>query len=156
MLSYIVRRLMWTPILLLFVSAIVFTLGHYGPGDPVQIQLGQHFTEERAERIRESRGLNDPVAQQYLRYVWNALQGDFGESTQFQGRGVTELLGPKLKVSAQLFLAAALITIGIGVPLGFYTALKQGSWQDPTIVSGSLVLDAMPVFLTAPFLIIIF
>jgi peptide/nickel transport system permease protein len=156
MLAYIVRRLMWTPILLLFVSAIVFTLGHYGPGDPVQIQLGQHFTEERAERIRESRGLNDPVAQQYLRYVWNALQGDFGESTQFQGRGVTELLGPKLKVSAQLFLAAALITIGFGVPLGFYTALKQGSWQDPTIVSGSLVLDAMPVFLTAPFLIIIF
>jgi peptide/nickel transport system permease protein len=156
MLTYIVRRLLWAPVLLLTVAAIVFALGHYGPGDPVQIQLGQHFTEERADRIRESRGLNDPVYEQFGRYVWNALRWDFGESNQFQNRGVAELLGPKLKVSAQLFLAASLITIGLGVPLGFYTALKQGSWQDPTIVSGSLVLDAMPVFLTAPYLIIVF
>jgi peptide/nickel transport system permease protein len=156
MLAYIVRRLMWTPILLLIVSAIVFTLGHYGPGDPVQIQLGQHYTEERAERIRESRGLDDPVYVQYLRFVWNAAHWDFGESFQFQGRGVAELLGPKLKVSAQLFLATSLITIGIGVPLGFYTALRQGTWIDPAIVSGSLSLNAMPVFLSAPFLIIFF
>ncbi|MFP6679379.1 MAG: ABC transporter permease [Dehalococcoidia bacterium] len=156
MLAYIVRRLLWAPVLLLIVSAIVFTLGHYGPGDPVQIQLGQHYTEERAERIRDSRGLNDPVYVQFTRYVWNAMQWDFGESAQFQNRAVAELLGPKLKVSAQLFLAASLITIGLGVPLGFYAALKQGSWQDPTIVSGSLVLDAMPVFLTAPYLIIFF
>ncbi len=45
MLGYVLRRLLWTPVLLLIVSAIVFALGHYGPGDPVQIQLGQHFTE---------------------------------------------------------------------------------------------------------------
>ena len=153
MLAYIVRRMLWTPVLLLAVSAIVFTLGHYGPGDPVQIQLGQRFTEERAERLRESRGLNDPVYVQYGRYVWNALQGDFGDSFQFQGRGVSELLGPKLKVSAQLFLAASIITIGIGIPLGFYSALKQGTWIDPTVISGSLAMNAMPVFLTAPFLI---
>ncbi|MDP6823787.1 MAG: ABC transporter permease [Dehalococcoidia bacterium] len=156
MLAYIVRRLLWTPVLLLAVSAIVFALGHYGPGDPVEIQLGQHYTEEQADRLRESRGLNDPIYEQYGRYVWNAIQGDFGESFKFQGRDVAELLGPKLKVSAQLFLAASVITIGLGVPLGFYTALKQGTWLDPAIVSGSLALNAMPVFLTAPFLIMFF
>ena len=156
MLTYIVRRLLWTPVLLVIVSAIVFALGHYGPGDPVQIQLGQQFTEERAERLKESRGLNDPVYEQYGRYVWNALHFDFGESFQFQGRGVSELLGPKLKVSAQLFLAASIITIGFGVPLGYYSALKQGTWVDPAVVSSALVLYAIPVFLTAPVLIILF
>jgi ABC-type dipeptide/oligopeptide/nickel transport system permease component len=156
MLAYIIRRLLWTPFLLLAVSAFVFVLGHYGPGDPVEVQLGQHYTEEAAERLRARHGLDAPVHVQYVRYVWNALRGDFGESFQFQGRGVSELLGPKLKVSGQLFLAASVITIGVGVPLGFFSALRQGTWLDPTVVAGALMLYALPVFLTAPLLIIVF
>jgi len=156
MLAYVARRLLWTPFLLVVVSLFVFVLGQYGPGDPVEVRLGQHYTPERAERLRERLGLNDQFFVQYGRYVGNALSGDFGESYKYPGRSVTELLGPKLWVSAQLFVAAFVITVVVGVPLGFYSALKQGGWVDPAVVAFTLVMYAMPVFLTAPALIILF
>jgi ABC-type dipeptide/oligopeptide/nickel transport system permease component len=150
------RRLLWTPVLLLIVSLVVFVLGTYGPGDPVEVRLGQNYTPQAAERLREQMGLNDPVAVQWSRYVANALQGDFGESYVFQGRKVTALLGPKLWTSAQLNIAAFTITIMFGVPLGFYAAKKQGTWRDPAIVISTLALFALPVFIIAPFLIWLF
>jgi ABC-type dipeptide/oligopeptide/nickel transport system permease component len=156
MLVYITRRLLWTPVLLLAVSLFVFVLGHFGPGDPVEVQLGQHYTEEAAQRIRERLGLNDPLPVQYLRYVGNAVRGDFGNSYTYTGRSVMGLLGPKMWVSARLFMAAMIISIGIGVPLGFYAATKQGRWIDPSVVTAALILYAIPVFLTAPTLIMIF
>ncbi|MBM32461.1 MAG: hypothetical protein CL764_06375 [Chloroflexi bacterium] len=156
MFYYILRRIIWTPILLLIISLIVFIMGLYGPGDPVEVQLGQNYSEERAERIREAKGLNDPLYIQYFRYIGNALKGDFGESYKYPSKKVSELLKPKLVVSAKLFLASIFITILLGIPLGFYSALRQGSWIDPSVVALTLVLYAMPVFLIAPVLIIVF
>jgi ABC-type dipeptide/oligopeptide/nickel transport system permease component len=156
MLAYTVRRLLWTPVLLVAVSLFVFVLGEYGPGDPVEVALGQNYTEERAERLREQRGLNDPVPVRYFRYIGNAITGDFGDSFVFRGRSVSGLLGPKLWVSARLFFAGLVISVGIGVPLGFFAATRQGTWLDPAIVSVTLVLLAMPVFILAPALILLF
>ncbi|MEK9676288.1 MAG: hypothetical protein VW271_07170, partial [Chloroflexota bacterium] len=67
-----------------------------------------------------------------------------------------ELIGPRLLVSLQLNLAAAVVAFGIGLPLGFYAAKKQGTARDPAIVITMLILYAMPVFFTAPFLILFF
>lgn len=156
MLPYMARRLLWAPVLLLIVSFIVFVLGTYGPGDPVEVRLGQNYTPQAAERLREQMGLNDPVAVQWSRYVANALRGDFGESYVFQGRDVTALLGPKLLTTAQLNIAAFIITITFGVPLGFYAAKRQGTWRDPVIVISTLAFFALPVFIIAPFLIWLF
>jgi peptide/nickel transport system permease protein len=156
MLAYMVRRLLWTPVLLLSVSIVVFILGTYGPGDPVEVRLGQNYTPEAAERLREQMGLNDPVAVQWQRYVTDALRGDFGESYVFQGRTVIEILRPRLWVSAQLNFAAFLITLVFGVPLGFYAAKRQGTMKDPAVVLTTLTFFAMPVFIIAPFLIWLF
>ncbi len=156
MLAYMIRRLLWTPVLLVIVSIIVFVLGTYGPGDPVEVRLGQNYSPEAAERLREQMGLNDPVGVQWARYVWGAVRGDFGESFVFQGRSVSEILGPRLWVSAQLNLAAFLITFVFGVPLGFYAAKRQGTWKDPGVVISTLALFALPVFIIAPFLIWVF
>ena len=156
MLAYMARRLLWTPFLLLIISFIVFVLGTYGPGDPVEVRLGQNYTQEAAERLRDRLGLNDPLHEQWGRYVWNAVRGDFGKSLVFQGRSVSELLGPKLLASAQLNLAAFLITVTFGLPLGFYAAKRQGTWHDPAVVISTLSIFALPVFFTAPFLITIF
>ncbi len=156
MLAYMIRRLLWTPVLLAIVSMVVFVLGAYGPGDPVEVRLGQNYTPEAAERLREQLGLNDPIAVQWGRYVWSAIQLDFGESFVFQGRTVGEVLGPRLWVSAQLNIAAFLITVGFGLPLGFYTAKRQGTWLDPSIVLVTLALMALPVFIVAPFFIWLF
>ena len=156
MLKYIFRRIIWMPILLLLVSLIVFILGIYGPGDPIEVQLGNNYDEANAERIREKMGLNDPVLVQWIRYIGDAVRGDFGESYVFKNRDVSELLIPKLIVSAKLNLVSFLIAISLGIPLGFYAAINYGSSKDPFVVILSLIFYAMPVFFTAPLLILVF
>ena len=156
MLKYIFKRIVWMPVLLLMVSLIVFFLGVYGPGDPIEVQLGNNYDQESADRIREKMGLNDPVVIQWLNYVRKAAVGDFGESYVFKNREVSELLIPKLIVSAKLNIISFVIAIAIGTPLGFYAAVHNGTVRDPIVVIFSLVFYAMPVFFTAPFLILIF
>ncbi len=154
--AYIIRRLAWTPILLLIVALITFLLGTYGPGDPVEILQGQYNNPEAVERIREQRGLDRNVFVQYGIYVKNVLQGDLGESFKYRDRTVAELIGKRIWVSAQLGLAASIISLGLGIPLGLYTAMKQGTWIDVTTVSITLFFMSLPVFITAPVLLLTF
>ena len=154
--TYIARRLLWTPVLLLIVSFITFALGQFGPGDPVEILLGQYSDPETVQRIREQRGLDDNVAVQYTRYIFNVFQGDFGESFQYRGRSVSEILVKRVPVSAQLNLAALIISLGLGIPIGLFSALRQGTFWDTSSVAATLLAQSLPVFLTAPVMLIVF
>ena len=154
--AYVIRRLAWTPVLLLIVGLITFLLGTYGPGDPVQVLQGQYSNPEVVERIRERRGLDRNVFVQYGVYVKNLLQGDLGESFKYRDRTVAELIGKRIWVSAQLGLAASIISLSLGIPLGVYTAMKQGTWIDVTTVSITLFFMSLPVFITAPVLLLAF
>ena len=156
MAGYILRRLMWLPVILFTVSFVTFVLGRYGPGDPVQVLMGQHSNPETVERIREQRGLNDNIFVQYGRYIKNVSRGDFGESFKYRGRTVTELLKPKMWVSAQLNIAAMILSVGLGIPIGLFAALRQGSLWDTAAVMMTLSWQSVPVFLTAPGLLLIF
>lgn len=156
MAAYIIRRLAWLPVILLIVTFIAFALGRYGPGDPVQILMGQHSDPAVVQRIREQRGLNDNILVQYGRYLQDVTHGDFGESFKYRGRTVGELLKKKMWVSAQMNIAALLISVGLGVPIGLFAALKQGTVWDTAAVVATLVGQAVPVFLTAPALLLIF
>ncbi len=153
---YIARRLLWTPFLLFMVSFITFALGQFGPGDPVELLLGQYSDPDVVERIRKQRGLDDPIFIQYARYMGKAVRGDFGESFKYRGRTVAELLLKKIPVSAQLNLAALIISVGLGIPIGLFSALKQGTPWDTSAVAATLLAQSMPVFLTAPVLLIVF
>lgn len=156
MIEYLSRRLLWTPVLLLIASFFVFFMGNIAPGDPAELRLGNRATPEKIEKLRDEMGLNEPFIIQYIKFVKNALTGNFGESYVFQGKKVTELIKPRLLVSLQLNIAVSLVSILLGVPLGFYAAKKNGSWMDPAIVLTMLFLFAMPVFFTAPLLILLF
>ena len=156
MATYIVRRLAWLPVILLIISFITFALGRFGPGDPVEILFGQNFDEKAIERIRERRGYNDNIFVQYGRYVNNVLHGDFGESARLRGRTVSELLKSKMWVSAQLNIAALILSVSIGIPMGLFAALKQGTLWDTSAVAMTLLGQSIPVFLTAPVLLIVF
>ena len=156
MLAYIVRRLLWTPLLLALAAFFVFMMGTWAPGDPAELRLGNRATPERIERERERLGLDDPFPVRYVLYVADALRGDFGESYHYQGKPVLEIIAPKLWVSLQLNVAALIVAVAVGLPLGFYAAKKQGTVKDPAIVITMLILYAMPVFFTAPFLILFF
>lgn len=156
MLAYIVRRLLWTPVLLALAAFFVFLMGTSAPGDPAELRLGNRATPERIERERERLGLDDPIPVRYFRYIGDVLKGDFGDSYHYQGRPVLEIIAPRLWVSMQLNIAALIVAISIGLPLGFYAAKRQDTGRDPAIVITMLILYAMPVFFTAPFLILFF
>ena len=80
---------------------------------------------------------------QYLRYISNALKGDLGESYRYRGRDVVELLAPRLKVSLELNVVSYFVTLIIGLPLGFWAAMRQGTWKDPTMTTFMLLVYAV-------------
>ena len=147
---YVINRLAFLPVLVLAVSLVTFTLVQVGPGDPVVAMLGNRYSEERANLIREEFGLNRPFYVQYVDYMQGFVRGDFGESFRYRGQPVRDIIVPKMWVSAQLSLIALAISLGVGLPVGFYIAHKQGMWQDPTAVFIALVLMSIPVFISGP------
>ena len=154
--AYVIRRLAWLPAILLIVSFITFALGRFGPGDPVEVLMGQYADPVVVERIRQQRGFNDNIFVQYGRYVKNVAQGEFGESFKYRGRTVSELLKKKMWVSAQLNLAALFLSVSLGVPLGLFAALRQGTFWDTGTVAFTLLGQSIPVFLTAPVVLLVF
>ena len=151
--QYILARLMWIPFLLVSVAFITFVLGRFGPGDPVEIMMGTKYDPQVAERIRSEMGLDKPILYQFGSYISKAIQGDFGESLRYRGRPVSTLILPKLIVSAKLSFVALLISVSIGLPLGFFIAHKQGTWIDPLIVTISLFFMSIPIMITIPALL---
>ena len=147
---YIARRLLWLPFLLFAASLITFTLGRFGPGDPVVTMMGAKYNPEGAARLRQTLGLDRAFFVQYRDYMWGVLHLDFGESFRYRGRPVGSLIGAKIWVSFQLNAAAMIVSLGVGLPLGFWIAHRQGSWQDPTVVSIAVFLMSIPVMVTIP------
>ena len=157
MVQYVARRLLWFPILLLLITLITFALGFYGPGDPVQQRLGQHANPEAAARLRAELGLDRPFYVQYADYVSHAVRGDFGESiSMFPGKPVGSLLWSGLKVSMQLNVAAILIGIVIGIPLGIIAALNRNSILDYLTMTSAIAGISFPSFVLGPILMWIF
>ena len=150
--SYILRRLLWAPIILFAVSIVTFSLGRFGPVDYVEIQAGSRARPETIERIREARGLNDPVYEQYIRYVWNVLQGDFGQSVIYRGVDVEDVVLPRLWVTVQYNAIVLFLTFAIGIPVGTWAALKRGTWLDPFAIGVFLLFASVPVLVTIPIL----
>jgi ABC-type dipeptide/oligopeptide/nickel transport system permease component len=122
----------------------------------VELLQGQYSNPEVVQRIREQRGLDDNVFIQYGRYIKDLSRGDFGDSFKYRGRTVGELLKKRMWVSSQLAFAALIISVGLGIPAGVFAALRQGTWWDTVVVAFTLLGQSVPVFLTAPGLLIIF
>ena len=155
--AYAARRLVWLPFLLIIVTFVTFALLRFGPGDPVQVWLGQHQNDEVRARLRAQLGLDDPLVVQYVHYVEGVVTRlDFGESFQFRGKSVGELLAKRIPVSLQLNLAAIIITLGVGIPVGLFAALRQGTGVDNVVVAIALAFQSLPVFITAPVLLLVF
>src|SRR5687768_13694810 len=130
--AYLLRRLMWVPLILFIVSFITFALGRLGPGDPIRIAAGQFRDEEAFARVRAARGLDKPIYEQYYIYMKGVLtRGDFGESFRYRDYSVTEVLFPAMWRSFQYNSIVMAITIGIGIPVGVFASKRQGTWADP-------------------------
>jgi peptide/nickel transport system permease protein len=140
---------------MLAVVVITFTLGFVAPGDPVRAYFGeQQIDPATIARIRRLYGLDEPFLMQLRDYLLHLLQGNFGRSLLLN-RPVGEAIAHALPVSAQLGLAALLLIIVLGIPLGIIAALRQNSVLDYTILFSTISLSTIPSFVLAPLLMIL-
>ncbi len=147
--GYIIRRLLWAVPVLFGVSVIVFVLLRVAPVDPIDSLLGLRYDEEIAERLRGKYGYDRPLHVQYIKYVQNLFQGDLGVSTRHGDFSVAEVVIPKIRVSAAMGVMALVLVFGLGIPVGVYAALMRGTFLDPLVIGFWLLIDSMPVFVTA-------
>jgi ABC-type dipeptide/oligopeptide/nickel transport system permease component len=153
--GYILRRLMWVPVILFFVSFTTFALARFGPGDPVRIAAGNFRDPAAFDRIREARGLDKPIYEQYAIYMKGViLHLDFGESFRYRDFSVNEILFPAMWRSLQYNAIALVITVSAGIPLGIFAAKRQGTWMDPASISFFLVFQSIPVLVSVPFILL--
>ena len=138
--------------MLAFISVVTFSLGRWAPGDYVDIQAGPRATAETVERIRETRGLNDPVYEQYVRYMGNFLQGDLGTSIIYRGVDVEDVIFPRMWVTIQYNIVVLILTFSIGIPVGIWAALKRGTWMDPLSIGIFLLFASIPIVVSIPLL----
>ncbi|MGK9166389.1 ABC transporter permease [Inquilinus limosus] len=129
MTSIILRRLIIALPTLVLVSLLVFTLQKLLPGDPVLAMAGEERDPAVLEYLRDKYRLNDPIPMQYLAWVGQVVQGDFGISLRTDAP-VTTLIAQKLPVTIQLASFAMVIALLIGIPAGILAAVRKGSAVD--------------------------
>jgi oligopeptide transport system permease protein len=156
LLPYIIRRLLWIPVILVAVSFIAFAIVRFGPGDPIRIAQGQYTDPAALARVRHTEGLDKPFIEQYGIYLKNLAHGKLGESYTYRNRDVAEVIFPKVWISARLGLVALLIVFTVGIPVGVYAALRQGTWADPFSISVFLFFQSIPVLITVPVMLLLF
>ena len=139
---------------MLSVAFIAFMLFQY-VGDPVTNLLGQDATPQQRAQLRADLGLDQPFPIQFARFVGNAVQGEFGLSLR-QGRKVSALIVERLPATLELSVAAALIALGVGIPMGVYAALRRGTFSSQALMTLSLLGVSLPTFLIGILLILLF
>jgi peptide/nickel transport system permease protein len=154
MLAFILRRLAQAVLVLLMVALCAFALFQF-VGDPVVNLLGQDATPEQRQQLRHDLGLDRSALAQFVRFVVNAVQGEFGISLR-QGREVSALIAERLPATVELSFVAAAIALGLGVPLGVYAALKRGRPGAQALMAISLLGVSLPTFLVGVLLILVF
>jgi peptide/nickel transport system permease protein len=154
MIALTIRRLIQSVIVMLVVALLAFTMFRY-VGDPVAMMVGQETSLEERAALREKLGLNDPVPLQFVRFVANTVQGEFGISYQI-GRPVSGLIAERLPATLELSLVAALFALLVGIPMGVYTALYPGRWLSNVFLTTSLIGISLPTFLIGILLILLF
>ena len=152
MLAFVSRRLLATIPVLVMVAVVVFAILRLSPGDPAIIMAGDGATPERIEQIRQTMGLDKPVAKQFFIGGGKLLQGDLGTSLM-SGVPVTQLIGQRLEPSLSLALLTLVFTLVVAIPLGVLAAWRQGRLLDRAVMGFSVLGFSVPVFVTGYLLI---
>ncbi len=149
------RRLAYLPWLLLVISLLAFVLVRLAPGGPFDRERKPASPEiERALLARYH--LDEPVWKQYLRFLGGLARGDLGASLKYRNHTVTDVIGQGLPVSLTLGACAFLLAIGLGVPAGFYGAVRRGRWREVGVSLATLLAVCVPAFVIGPLLVMLF
>jgi peptide/nickel transport system permease protein len=143
------------PLVLVVVTITIFLIIRLTPGDPIQIMLGMQTSPEAVENLRAEFRLDQPWHMQYILWVGDLLQGDFGRSIRLN-KPVTELLAERVPISLTLALGAMAFAVIVSIPLGMLAALKRNTWIDYVATGYTLFGFAVPNFAMAMILIYVF
>jgi dipeptide transport system permease protein len=146
MLRFLLRRLALTVPTFVALMFLTFVAIRLVPGDPVEVRVGERgISPERLAQFRHELGLDQPVWRQFLDYVGQLLQGDFGTSIVTNQKVWSEFIA-LFPATVELSLAAMAMAALIGIPAGAIAAAKRGSWYDQTLMGLSVTGYSMPIF----------
>ena len=163
---YFLKRIIFAMPLLLVISALAFTLVHLTPGGPFDRERAP-ASPEIERNIRAAFHLNEPVWKQYLRFFglvwekdaagdWHHAPASFNISYKYRSHRVSDVIGQSLPVSMTLGALAFGFAMGVGLPLGFFTAARRGRWPDYAGSFLAMLAVCVPGFVVAPLLILVF
>src|SRR6185436_5177515 len=163
---YFLKRILLIPPLLVVISFLAFLLVHLAPGGPFDKQR-QPASPEIDRALKAKYNLDDPLLKQYLRYVgllwqkdasghWHHAPASFDVSLRYRNHSVSDIIAEGLPVSMSLGGLAFALALGFGIPLGFYSAVRRGRWQDFGSSLVAMLAICVPGLVIAPFLIMFF
>lgn len=154
MLSYTFRRLFGAVPTLFLIIAIAFFMMRLAPGGPFDKE--RRLPPEVEANLMRAYHLDEPLPQQFLRYLGNLLQGDFGPSFQYKDFSVTELIWTGFPASLKLGGIAIVLATVIGIALGSWAALRQNTAVDYAVMATAMTGITIPNFVVAPVLTLVF
>lgn len=155
MLRFVVRRLLLMIPVLLGLCVLLFIWVRALPGDPARALLGEKATPASIASVNEQYGFDKPLIQQFLIYISQLAQGNFGNSPR-TGEPVLETFVERFPATMELAIAALIFATVVGIPLGYWAAKRSGGWLDTMAVGTSLAGVVIPVFVLAYLLKLVF
>lgn len=162
MARYVIKRLCFMIFVFFIVSMLQFGLYKMVPGDPVAMQLADQVMVLKPEQyqaeydaLKIKMGLDKSIPEQYLIWITDTFQGDFGRSTVHK-KPVSELIAVPLENTIYLNVATLILVFSITIPLGIATAVRKNSLFDKTIQIGTMVGYSLPMFVIALVMIVVF
>jgi oligopeptide transport system permease protein len=152
---YFIKRILFLVPLLLLISFLAFVLVHAMPGGPFDRERAP-ASPEIEHRLLAKYHLDEPILKQYLRYLNGLLHGDFGPSMKYRNHSVTDIIVAGLPVSLSLGAMAFCLAMGLGLPLGFFTAVHKAHWQDYLGSLAAVLVICVPSLVIGPMLIMLF
>ena len=154
MLAYAARRLAAIPPTLFIIVTLAFVVVRAAPGGPFDAE--QSLPPQVKANLERAYGLDQPLITQYLRYLRALAHGDFGPSLKYRDLSVRALIAQGLPVSLTLGIAALIVALALGVPLGVWAALRRGRAVDHALMGFAVLGVVLPSFVTGPLLALIF
>jgi ABC-type dipeptide/oligopeptide/nickel transport system permease component len=156
MLRYAISRIIWFVPTLLAMTAVTFIIMQLTPGSPFALGNMDRMTPEMIARLERHYGLDKPVYERFVLYIWHSLQGDFGESYVWRGQQVSDIVGRTFPISLHLGTMAVIFAITVGMTLGVLAAVNQNGIVDYVSITLAILFYSMPNFVMGVLLLLLF
>lgn len=152
---FLIRRLLWMPVLLLLVALLTFSILHLTTGDPARLVAGEDADQETVEAVRVALGLDQPAPVQFARYIGRLVTGDMGRSIHTR-RPVSEELANRFPITLKLAAASVVVAAVFGVLVGIVSAARPYGLFDYVSMAGAMAGVSMPSFWIGLLLMLLF